>query len=35
VKIVAEKIAEIKNVPYEMVLNTTFNNAIYQFDLKI
>jgi TatD DNase family protein len=35
VKIVAEKIAEIKNVPYEMVLKTTFNNAIYQFDLKI
>ena len=32
---VAKKIAEIKNIPYEDVINTTTNNAIKQFDLSI
>lgn len=30
---VAEKIAELKNIPKEEVLNKTYQNALYQFDL--
>ena len=32
---VAKKIAEIKNIPYEEVINTTTNNAKKHFDLSI
>lgn len=35
VTLVAEKIAEIKNIPYENVLKVTLENAIKQFDLDI
>lgn len=35
VQIVAQKIAEIKKIPYEIVLKTTFDNAKRQFDLNI
>lgn len=35
VKFVAQKISEIKKIPYETVLKTTLENAISQFDLKI
>lgn len=33
IKYVAKKIADIKNIPYEEVLNETTNNAKYQFDI--
>lgn len=35
VQIIAKKIAEIKNMPYETILKETTKNAISQFDLNI
>lgn len=35
VKIIAKKISEIKNIPYETILKETTKNAISQFDLNI
>lgn len=35
IKIIAQKIAEIKQISYENVINVTTNNAISQFDLNI